>query len=120
MFSRIGTRKSTPDYSEQIERLKEALREADALVIGAGAGLSAAAGFSYAGERFEKYFSDFGEKYGIRDMYSGGCYPFPSPEEYWAYWSEARISRAFEADSGQGLFCHYNECGSLFPESGLR
>lgn len=87
MFSRIGTRKSTPDYSEQIERLKEALREADTLVIGAGAGLSAAAGFSYAGERFEKYFSDFGEKYGIRDMYSGGFYPFPSPEEYWAYWS---------------------------------
>ena len=57
------------------------------MVIGAGAGLSASAGFAYDGERFEKYFSDFAEKYGIRDMYSGGFYPFPPHEEFWAYWS---------------------------------
>lgn len=56
-------------------------------MIGAGAGLSTAAGFTYSGERFERYFSDFAAKYGIRDMYSGGFYPFPTPEEFWAYWS---------------------------------
>ena len=73
--------------SARIDRLRAALAAADAVVIGAGAGLSAAAGFSYAGERFERYFADFAAKYGIRDMYSGGFYPFPSPEEFWAYWS---------------------------------
>ena len=57
------------------------------MVIGAGSGLSAAAGFTYTGERFEKHFSDFAAKYGIRDMYSGGFYPFATPEEHWAYWS---------------------------------
>jgi len=56
-------------------------------VIGAGAGLSTSAGFVYTGERFEKYFSDFAAKYGIQDMYSGGFYPFATPEEHWAYWS---------------------------------
>ena len=73
--------------SEQMERLQKALRDCDAVVIGAGAGLSTSAGFVYTGERFEKYFSDFAQKYGIRDMYSGGFYPFPTPEEHWAYWS---------------------------------
>ena len=87
MFSRIRTKKSTPDCWAQIKRLQAALREADTVVIGAGAGLSASAGFTYDGERFEKYFSDFAAKYGIRDMYSGGFYPFPTPEEHWAYWS---------------------------------
>jgi len=56
-------------------------------MIGAGAGLSTAAGFVYTGERFRRYFSDFGEKYGFNDMYSGGFYPYKTPEEYWAYWS---------------------------------
>ena len=70
-----------------MERLKAALRDCDAVVIGAGSGLSTAAGFTYTGERFEKYFSDFAQKYGIRDMYSGGFYPFPTQEEFWAYWS---------------------------------
>ena len=69
------------------QRLRQALDQADTVIIGAGAGLSASAGFSYSGERFRKYFGDFAEKYGIRDMYSGGFYPFESPEEYWAYWS---------------------------------
>lgn len=75
------------DYSAQIERLRSALDAADAVVIGAGAGLSTSAGFTYSGERFERYFSDFAEKYGIQDMYSGGFYPFPTPEVFWAYWS---------------------------------
>ena len=57
------------------------------MVIGAGAGLSTSAGFVYTGERFQKYFSDFGAKYGFQDMYSGGFYPFATPEEHWAYWS---------------------------------
>ena len=76
MFSRIWTKPSTKSCSEQIERLKAALQDCDAVVIGAGAGLSTSAGFVYTGERFEKYFSDFAAKYGIRDMYSGGFYPF--------------------------------------------
>ena len=70
-----------------MERLKAALQDCDVVVIGAGAGLSTAAGFVYTGERFEKYFSDFAAKYGFRDMYSGGFYPFATPEEHWAYWS---------------------------------
>ena len=87
MFSRIWTKPYTKSCSEQIERLKAALQDCDAVVIGAGAGLSTSAGFVYTGERFEKYFSDFAAKYGIQDMYSGGFYPFPTMEEFWAYWS---------------------------------
>lgn len=75
------------NYSQTLARLQTALREADAVLIGAGAGLSASAGFTYAGERFTRYFADFEKKYGFHDMYSGGFYPYPSPEEYWAYWS---------------------------------
>lgn len=87
MFSKIWTKPFMKSCSEQIERLRTALRDCDAVVIGAGAGLSTAAGFTYTGERFEKYFSDFAAKYGIQDMYSGGFYPFATPEEHWAYWS---------------------------------
>ena len=87
MFSRIQTTKSTENISDNIEKLKEKIRTADAVVIGAGAGLSTAAGFTYDGERFEKYFFDFRQKYGFEDMYSGGFYPYQTPEEYWAYWS---------------------------------
>ena len=87
MFSRIQTTKFTENISDNIKKLKEKIRTADAVVIGAGAGLSTAAGFTYNGERFEKYFSDFRQKYGFEDMYSGGFYPYQTPEEYWAYWS---------------------------------
>lgn len=87
MFSKISTAKSTEGYSQQINKLKNALQKADSVVIGAGAGLSAAAGFTYDGERFSRYFSDFKEKYGFDDMYYGGFYPYKTPEEYWAYWS---------------------------------
>ena len=87
MFSRIQTMKSTENISDNIEKLKEKIRTADAVVIGAGAGLSTAAGFTYNGERFEKYFSDFRKKYGFEDMYSGGFHPYQTPEEHWAYWS---------------------------------
>lgn len=87
MFSKMQTTKSIKNYSEQISRLKEALSSADAVVIGAGAGLSTSAGFTYTGKRFNKYFSDFNEKYGFNDMYSGGFYHYSTPEEHWAYWS---------------------------------
>ena len=87
MFSRIWTKLSMKSNSEPIERLQTVLQDCDAVVIGAGSGLSTAAGFTYTGERFEKYFSDFAAKYGIKDMYSGGFYPFPTMEEFWAYWS---------------------------------
>ncbi len=75
------------DEKSKAEQLHEVLSKADAVLIGAGAGLSASAGFSYDGERFYKYFSDFHKKYGFHDMYSGGFYPYDTLEEYWAYWS---------------------------------
>ena len=70
-----------------ISEVQEALSKADAVLIGAGAGLSASAGFAYDGARFRRYFADFETKYGFHDMYSGGFYPFPTLEEHWAYWS---------------------------------
>ena len=87
MFSRITITNSTENYSQQIEQIREKLNNADAVVIGAGSGLSTAAGLTYSGERFYKHFSDFAEKYGITDMYSGGFYPFPDNETFWAWWS---------------------------------
>lgn len=87
MYTKMSIIKSTETYSENIKRLKNAINSADAVIIGAGAGLSDSAGFSYSGERFDRYFSDFKEKYGITDMYAGGFYPFETLEEFWAYWS---------------------------------
>ena len=74
-------------YEKGIKKLRSAIEAADAIVVGAGAGLSTAAGLTYAGERFERHFADFIEKYGFTDMYSAGFYPFPTEEERWAYWS---------------------------------
>lgn len=68
-----------------LEKLKAAIDETEAVLIGAGSGLSASAGFTYSGERFEKRFSGFIKKYHLNDMYSAGFYPFPTLEEYWAY-----------------------------------
>ena len=82
-----------PDLREKtpaagpLERLRAELRTADAVVVGAGAGLSASAGFAYSGRRFQRYFSDFEARYGFHDMYSGGFYPYQTLEEHWAYWS---------------------------------
>ncbi len=78
---------STGPCSDKTEKLSDALAKADAVVIGAGAGLSTSAGFVYSGERFEKYFFDFAAKYRFADMYSGGFYPYATKEEFWAYWS---------------------------------
>lgn len=84
-----------------IKRLKKEIETADAIVIGAGAGLSTAAGFTYSGERLQKYFSDFVERYGFKDMYSGGFFPFETQEEMWAYWSRyIYINRYIDVDNG--------------------
>ena len=77
----------TGNYSEQIKKLKQEIKAANAIVIGAGAGLSAAAGFTYSGERFYRYFADLEKLYGFHDMYSGGFYAYPSQEAMWAMWS---------------------------------
>ena len=89
MFERYygSGRLETKTTKNGAEKLKQAITEADAVVIGAGAGLSTAAGYYYSGERFERYLWDFHEKYGINDMYSGGFYPFSSAEERFAWWS---------------------------------
>lgn len=87
MFSKMSITKSTENYWQQIDKLKNSIRTADSVLIGAGAGLSTSAGLTYSGERFMKYFSDFHQKYGISDMYSGGFYPYETLEEYWAWWS---------------------------------
>ena len=87
MFSKTRTKPSTNDFSANLARLRQALSDCDAVLIGAGAGLSTAAGFTYSGERFTQHFADFEQKYGFHDMYSGGFYPYPTAEERWAYWS---------------------------------
>ncbi len=71
----------------EIEKLQRTIQSTDAVVVGAGAGLSTSAGFTYSGERFERHFADFIRQYGFTDMYSAGFYPFPTEEEHWAYWS---------------------------------
>ena len=87
MFASVFNKKPEEENAGKAKRLRKELAEADAIVIGAGAGLSASAGFIYTGERFRKYFSDFAEKYHFSDMYSGGFYPYETLEEYWAFWS---------------------------------
>ena len=87
MFLRTATTKSTKSCCDPLQRLKQEIQTADAILIGAGAGLSTSAGFTYTGKRFTDTFADFISKYGFRDMYSGGFYPFETLEEHWAYWS---------------------------------
>ncbi len=85
----------------KIEILREWLNGAEAIVIGAGAGLSTAAGFTYGGERFRRYFIDFADKYGFRDMYSGGFYPYDTLEEFWAYWSRYVYVNRYDQPAGK-------------------
>ena len=88
-----------PDQTASaIDRLRTVLSQADAVIIGAGAGLSASAGFAYSGGRFQTWFSDFAAAYGIPDMYSGGFYPFDTLEEFWAWWSrQIMVNRYMDA-----------------------
>lgn len=101
MFLKMPTTRSTDNYSDKLSRLKDKIAAADAIVIGAGAGLSTSAGFDYSGERFEKYFADFHKKYGITDMYSGGFYPFETLNEYWAWWSRHILVNRYNAPVGK-------------------
>ena len=94
-FSRL-TSQSTASFSRQIDRLQRALDEADTVVIGAGAGLSTAAGYTYAGARFDELFGDFAARYGFTDMYSGGFYPYDTLEEHWAFWSRYIMCNRYE------------------------
>ena len=87
MFSKTKTIKSTDDCCSKTELLRKALDESEAVLIGAGSGLSASAGFVYSGDRLHRYFFDFVKKYRFSDMYSGGFYPYSTLEEHWAYWS---------------------------------
>ena len=101
MFLNRLITKFTGTYSDNINRLKEEIKTADAIVIGAGAGLSTSAGLTYSGERFEKNFADFHEKYGITDMYSGGFYPYKTLEEYWAWWSRHIYVNRYDISAGK-------------------
>ena len=131
MFLRTATEKSTEKYLKNIEILKEKLAFADCIVIGAGAGLSTSAGFTYSGERFEKYFSDFAGKYGFGDMYSGGFYPYNLREEFWAYWSRYiyinryvnapndLYNRLFDLVNGKDYFIITTNVDHCFQKSGF-
>lgn len=91
----------TDNCSDKIQKLQYAFDSAEAILIGAGAGLSAAAGFTYTGKRFQENFADFIHYYGFSDMYSAGFYPFNSAEEYWAYWSRyVFINRYSDVENG--------------------
>lgn len=98
-FSRL-TRQSTQNFSAQIDKLRAALAEADAVVVGAGAGLSTAAGYTYSGPRFSRLFGDFAARYGFSDMYSGGFYPYDTLEEHWAFWSRYVMCNRYEPIPG--------------------
>ncbi|BDA63538.1 Sir2 silent information regulator family NAD-dependent deacetylase [Actinomyces capricornis] len=86
----------TPEGREAARILKEAIDAADAVVLGAGAGLSAAAGLTYDGPRFRSLFADLIERYGLSDMYSAGFHPFPTPQERWAYWSRHVMANCYD------------------------
>lgn len=97
MFLKKKIIKSTNDYWDSLKKLKEQIKNADAIIIGAGAGLSTSAGLEYGGKRFYDHFSDFAEKYGLQDMYSAGFYPFETLEEYWGYWSRHIYLNRYQA-----------------------
>ena len=98
-FSRL-TRQSTQNFSTKIDKLRAALAEADAVVVGAGAGLSTAAGYTYSGPRFSRLFGDFAAHYGFSDMYSGGFYPYDTLEEHWAFWSRYVMCNRYDPIPG--------------------
>ena len=99
-FSRL-TRQSTQNFSTQVDKLRAALATADAVVVGAGAGLSTAAGYTYSGPRFSRLFGDFTARYGFSDMYSGGFYPYDTLEEHWAFWSRYVMCNRYEPIPGR-------------------
>lgn len=100
MFFPRLTRQSTQNFSTQIDKLRAALAMADAVVVGAGAGLSTAAGYTYSGPRFSRLFGDFAARYGFSDMYSGGFYPYDTLEEHWAFWSRYVMCNRYDPIPG--------------------
>ena len=101
MFLSKLTSKSTESYSDKIKKLKKDIDSTDAILIDAGAGMSTSAGLTYSGERFYRYFSDFHKKYGINDIYSGGFYPYDTPQEYWAWWSRHIYYNRYDIPAGK-------------------
>jgi NAD-dependent SIR2 family protein deacetylase len=101
MYSSQWITTSTGDFSGCVDRIADAIEAADAIVVGAGAGLSTAAGFAYDGPRFDDNFADFRDVYGITDMYTGGFYPFPDKETYWAWWSRVILLNRYDCPVGQ-------------------
>lgn len=101
MFLKDRITTFTENSLEETAKLKEALQSAETIVVGAGAGLSESSGLSYSGERFDRYFSDFRDKYGIRDMYVGGFYPYNTENEYWAWWSRHILYNRYETTAGK-------------------
>ena len=97
----ICARRDELAQADEIARTRSAIENADAVLIGAGAGLSTAAGFSYSGKRFDDNFADFKEAFGIADMYSGGFYPFPDLETQWAWWSRSILLNRYDAGVGK-------------------
>ena len=84
-----------------MEQVSQAINDADAILIGAGSGLSTSAGFTYSGKRFQDNFSDFIKKYGFKDMYSAGFYPYDTLEEHWAYWSSNIYINRYDQPIGE-------------------
>lgn len=101
MFLKKPIMKSTRGFSNSIKQLSKSLSEADAIIIGAGAGMSTSARFTYSGKRFEAYFSDFIQKYHFQDMYSAGFYPYDTLESYWAYWSRYIYINRYDQPAGK-------------------
>lgn len=122
-------------YEEQIYQAAQMIKTADYVLIGAGAGMSTAAGAIYGGEWFKKNFADFRHKYGdgpyMQDMYSAGFYPYPSEEAYWGYWSKQCMKAGIEADhtplhktllsmlEGKNIFCLSTNADGQFEKAGL-
>jgi len=101
MFIKNQTTKYTKNYWEQIKEVTQLINNADSIIIGAGSGLSTAAGFTYSGKKFQDYFSDFIDVYGFHDMYSAGFYPYASLEEHWAYWSRHIYYNRYDQPAGE-------------------
>lgn len=112
MFSKKKIIKSTNNYWDNIQKLKNTIENANIIIIGAGAGLSISTGLEYGGKRFYNNFSDFADKYGLQDMYSAGFYPFETLEEYWAYWSRHIMLNRYQTNIGKS----YTELFSLMKE----
>ena len=120
MFSKIKTVTSTTDCSRQIAEAHELIASAECIIIGAGAGLSTAAGLRYDGPEFEHRFTDFIQKYGISDLYSSSFYPFQTEEEYWACWARHRIPSSLVPHcpiDGEKMAVHVR-CDEYFVEDG--